>query len=74
MSFRMQYKDVPIMRSKYPFLEKASESEVVSLLVETCQVAPNDKEFADACRLELLFRGKEKEKNENHPKDNIQNS
>jgi len=73
MSFRMQYEDVPIMRAKYPFLETASELEVVSLLDATCRLAPEDKEFADACRLELMYRSKKKENNENHSKDSIQN-
>lgn len=58
----MNYEDVPKMRSIYPFLEGSTKEEVISLLQESISKAPDDVEFAMACRLELLWRSKQAER------------
>ena len=57
MRFNMSYYDVPKMHEIYPFLSSSSNEEVLMLL----EASLNDKEFADACRLELMWRSKQKE-------------
>lgn len=54
----MQYSDITKTRERYPFLESSTQLEVISLLSETMNKCPDDTDFADACRLELLYRAK----------------
>lgn len=57
----MNYSDIPKIRERYPFLESSTKLEVISLLAETVLKCPDDTEFADACRLELLWRDKQQD-------------
>ena len=57
----MQYSDVPKMREQYPFLAECSDREVMALLLETSEKCPGDTGFSNACRLELMYRSKQRE-------------